>query len=63
MPKYVYQFDFLTRAVLRFYVWRFLRETLQYSAYQLEMYMSGKVSDLYFLQEVKAFCDRREARQ
>lgn len=59
MPKYVFQCDFFTRAVLRFYVSRFLRETMQYSAETLDYYLQGKVTDLYFLQEIATFCERR----
>lgn len=63
MPKYVFQCDFFTRAVLRFYVARFLRETMQFSVETLDYYLQGKVTDLYFLQEVKRFCDKKEGKK
>lgn len=63
MPKYVFQCDLFTRVVLRFYVARFLRETMQYSSDTLDNFMQGKVADLYFLQSVKTFCDKKEGKK
>ena len=62
MPKYVYQCDAITRAILRFHVRKFLRETMQFSADTLDYYMQGKITDLYFLQEVKTFCEKKEGK-